>query len=127
MKSTRKNIALEVNSALAIMQEIYNDIAEQKNNASMIMKKMLVFLKTSEDMLTIGQVIKEQQKILNDCTEKKISLVKIHSNLLKIDKTTSNKPSSSGKLELSDDDNKLLEEFLKNGKLEDNDEPNYTM
>ena len=40
-------------------------------------------MKDAEDMSTIGPVIKEQQKILNDCTEKKISLVKLQSVLLK--------------------------------------------
>jgi polyhydroxybutyrate depolymerase len=56
------------------MQEIYNDIVEQKNTASMITKKMLTFMKDAEDMSVIGPVIKEQQKILNDCTEKKMAL-----------------------------------------------------
>ena len=43
----------------------------------MITKKMLSFMKEAEDMSVIGPGIKEQQKILNDCTEKKISLVKL--------------------------------------------------
>ena len=78
MGRERKNIiSLDVDSALALMQEIYNDIVEQKNTASLIMKKMLSFMKDAEDMSVIGPVIKEQQKILNECTEKKISLVKL--------------------------------------------------
>ena len=48
------------------MQEIYFDIVEQKNTATLIMKKMLSFMKESEDMSVIGPVIKEQQKIA-DC------------------------------------------------------------
>ena len=79
----KKNITLDVDSAVALMQEIYNDIVEQKNTASLIMKKMLSFMKDSEDMSVIGPVIKEQQKILNECTEKKISLVKLQNILLK--------------------------------------------
>ena len=69
-------LSLDVESALALMQEIYNDVAEQKNQAALIMKKMYGFMKESEDMSILGPVIKEQQKILNECTEKKISLVK---------------------------------------------------
>ena len=83
MKDRKRNISLDTESALALMQEIYNDIVENRNTASLIMKKMLSFMKDAEDMSTIGPVIKEQQKILNDCTEKKISLVKLQGALLK--------------------------------------------
>ena len=83
MRERKNIIALDTDSALALMQEIYNDIVEQKNTASMITKKMLTFMKDAEDMSVIGPVIKEQQKILNDCTEKKISLVKLQGALLK--------------------------------------------
>ena len=65
------------------MQEIYNDIVEQKGHASLIMKKMLAFMKEADDMSMIGPVIKEQQKILNECTEKKISLVKLQNAMMK--------------------------------------------
>jgi hypothetical protein len=93
------------------MQEIYNDIVEQKNTASMITKKMLTFMKDAEDMSVIGPVIKEQQKILNDCTEKKISLVKLQSALLK--QTQGSGPNSTGgKLQLTDEDRVLLEKLM---------------
>jgi len=110
--SNRKNIALDTDSALALMQEIYNDIVEQKNTATLIMKKMLSFMKESEDMSVIGPVIKEQQKILNDCTEKKISLVKLQSVLLKQTQTGGGKGGPMGKLELSDEDRALLEKMI---------------
>jgi len=93
------------------MQEIYNDIVEQKNTASMITKKMLSFMKDSEDMSVIGPVIKEQQKILNDCTEKKISLVKLQSALLK-QTQGSGSNSNMGKLQLTEDDKLLLEKLM---------------
>jgi hypothetical protein len=108
----RKNlISLDTDSALALMQEIYNDIVEQKNTASMITKKMLTFMKDAEDMSVIGPVIKEQQKILNDCTEKKISLVKLQSALLK--QTTGGSNNSGGKLQLTDEDKAILEQLMK--------------
>jgi hypothetical protein len=83
MRRKKNILSLDTDSALSLMQEIYNDIVEQKQTASMITKKMLSFMKEAEDMSVIGPVIKEQQKILNDCTEKKISLVKLQSALLK--------------------------------------------
>jgi hypothetical protein len=109
---TKKNLlSLDTDSALALMQEIYNDIVEQKLTASMITKKMLSFMKESEDMTIIGPVIKEQQKILNDCTEKKISLVKLQSVLLK--QTGGGQVQSGGKLDLTEEDRQLLEKLMK--------------
>lgn len=126
MRERKNMISLDVDSALALMQEIYNDIVEQKNTASLIMKKMLSFMKDAEDMSVIGPVIKEQQKILNECTEKKISLVKLQSALLK--QTTGGvggKSSPMGKLELTDEDRELLDKLVNDGN--DNKPQNYTI
>ena len=112
MRTVRKNIALETDSALALMQEIYNDIVEQKNTATLIMKKMLSFMKESEDMSVIGPVIKEQQKILNDCTEKKISLVKLQGVLLKQTQSAGKAGGPMGKLTLSDEDRDILDKLM---------------
>ena len=117
MRERKNIIALDTDSALALMQEIYNDIVEQKNTASMITKKMLTFMKDAEDMSVIGPVIKEKQKILNDCTEKKISLVKLQGALLK--QTQGTGPNSGGKLSLTDEDRTLLEKLMN----EPDDEP----
>lgn len=116
-----------MDSALALMQEIYNDIVEQKNTASLITKKMLTFMKDAEDMSVIGPVIKEQQKILNDCTEKKISLVKLQGVLLKQSGTTGGSTDKGfGKLTLSDDDRDLLEKLV-NDQDNDTKTGNYTI
>jgi hypothetical protein len=112
MRQRKNLISLDVDSALALMQEIYNDVVENRNTASVIMKKMLSFMKDAEDMSVIGPVIKEQQKILNDCTEKKISLVKLQSLLLKQTQSNGGKNISMGKLELSDEDRTLLEKMI---------------
>lgn len=112
MAITKKSISLEINSALALMQEIYNDIVEQRNTANIITKKMLGFMKEAEDMSLLGPVIKEQQKILNDCIEKKISIVKLQSLLIKQSGGNTDK-ASFGKMELSDDEKLILEELIK--------------
>ena len=112
MGRERKNIiSLDVDSALALMQEIYNDVVENRNTASQIMRKMMSFMKDAEDMSVIGPVIKEQQKILNDCTEKKISLVKLQSVLLKQTSSGGGK-TPIGKLDLTDEDRLLLDKML---------------
>jgi len=108
----KKVISLDTDSALAVMQEIYNDIVEQKTTASLITKKMLTFMKDAEDMTMIGSVIDKQQKILQDCTEKKISLVKLQSALLKQTGGGTSTPESFGKMELSAEDKKVLQELI---------------
>jgi hypothetical protein len=120
MREKKNIISLDTDSALALMQEIYNDIVEQKNTASMITKKMLTFMKDAEDMSVIGPVIKEQQKILNDCTEKKISLVKLQNALLK--QTHGSGPNAvGGKLQLTDEDRVLLEKLMNESDSESNE------
>lgn len=113
MRERKNIISLDTDSALALMQEIYNDVVENRNTASLIMKKMLSFMKDAEDMSVIGPVIKEQQKILNECTEKKISLVKLQSALLK--QTQGSSPASGGKLQLTDEDREILEKLMNDG------------
>lgn len=114
MRERKNNITLDVDSALALMQEIYNDVVENRNTANQIMRKMMSFMKDAEDMSTIGPVIKEQQKILNDCTEKKISLVKLQGVLLKQSSSGGGKSGPMGKLELSDEDRELLDKMINN-------------
>jgi hypothetical protein len=77
----KKEIALNKDSVLSLMQEIYNELVEQRSTALRIQNKMLVLLKDAEDMTVIGPVIKEQQKIINDTIEKKLSLSKIQSSI----------------------------------------------
>ena len=121
MRPKRNLITLEIDSALSLMQEIYNDIVEQKNTASLIMKKMLSFMKDAEDMSVIGPVIKEQQKILNECTEKKISLVKLQGVMLKQQQSSGAAGGGfTGKLTLSDEDRDILDKLMN----EDSDKGN---
>jgi hypothetical protein len=127
MREKKNLISLEIDSALSLMQEIYNDIVEQKNTASLIMKKMLSFMKDAEDMSVIGPVIKEQQKILNECTEKKISLVKLQGTLLK-QTQGGGKSTPMGKLTLSDEDREILDKLVNDSDSgKNNSSENYTL
>ena len=77
----KKQIQLNKDSVLALMQEIYNELVEQRGTAIRIQNKMLAMLKDPEDMQVIGPVIKEQQKIVNDTIEKKLTLSKLQSSI----------------------------------------------
>jgi hypothetical protein len=107
-RKRKKEIALNKDSVLGLMQEIYNELVEQRSTAIRIQNKMLALLKDAEDMTVIGPVIKEQQKIINDTIEKKISLSKIQSSLWE--------KSKSGKEDtftLTDMDDELLQNLIK--------------
>jgi hypothetical protein len=66
---------------------------EQRNTAIRIQNKMLTMMKEPEDMTLIGPVIEKQQKIINDCVEKKLSLSKLQASIW--EKTNSTKESFS--------------------------------
>jgi hypothetical protein len=63
------------------MQEIYNELVEQRTTAIRIQNKMIGMMKEPEDMTLIGPVIEKQQKIVNDCVEKKLTLSKLQSGI----------------------------------------------
>lgn len=77
----KKEINLTKDSILGLMQEIYNELVEQKNTAIRIQNKMLTMMKEPEDMTLIGPVIEKQQKIINDCVDKKLALSKLQAQL----------------------------------------------
>ena len=76
-------------------------------------------LKDPTDMTTIGPVIEKQQKIINDCVEKKISLSKLQSNIW--EKSNSNTESFT----LSDLDDDMIQNLIE--KDVSNDEETYKM
>ena len=80
-RPTKKEINLSKDSMLSLMQEIYNELVEQRNTAIRIQNKMLTMMKEPEDMTLIGPVIEKQQKIINDCVEKKLTLSKLQSSM----------------------------------------------
>ena len=80
-RPTKKEIKFNQDSILSLMQEIYNELVEQRNTAIRIQNKMLTMMKEPEDMTLIGPVIEKQQKIINDCVEKKLTLAKLQSGI----------------------------------------------
>jgi radical SAM superfamily enzyme YgiQ (UPF0313 family) len=65
-RPTKKEINLSKESMLSLMQEIYNELVEQRSTAIRIQNKMLTMMKEPEDMAMIGPIIEKQQKIIND-------------------------------------------------------------
>ena len=80
-KPKKKQILFTKDSILTLMQEIYNELVEQRTTAIRIQNKMVSMMKEPEDMTLIGPVIEKQQKIINDCVEKKLTLSKLQSSI----------------------------------------------
>lgn len=80
-RPAKKEINFNKESILNLMQEIYNELVEQRTTAIRIQNKMLTMLKDPEDMTMIGPVIEKQQRIINECVEKKLSLSKLQSGI----------------------------------------------
>ena len=116
----RKEINFTKDSILSLMQEIYNELVEQRQTAIRIQNKMLSMLKDPADMTTIGPVIEKQQKIVNDCVEKKISLSKLQSSIW--EKSNNNKEESFSLADLDDD---LIQNLIERDVS--NDEESYKM
>ena len=117
----KKEINLTKDSMLSLMQEIYNELVEQRNTAIRIQNKMLSMMKEPEDMTLIGPVIEKQQKIINDCVEKKLTLSKLQAGIW--EKSSSNQESFS----LSDMDDELMRSLIDRDSEIDDDEPTYKM
>jgi hypothetical protein len=80
-KPKKKEINFTKDSILTLMQEIYNELVEQRSTAIRIQNKMISMMKEPEDMTVIGPVIEKQQKIIHDCVEKKLTLSKLQSGI----------------------------------------------
>jgi hypothetical protein len=120
-RSRKKEISLNQDSVLGLMQEIYNELVEQRATAIRIQNKMLAMLKDPEDMTLIGPVIKEQQKIINDTIEKKLTLSKLQSTIW--EKTNNSKESD---FNLSDMDDDLLQSLIKKD-IDNSNNKNYKL
>jgi hypothetical protein len=104
----KKEISLNKESVLSLMQEIYNELVEQRATALRIQNKMLSLMKDSSDMAIIGPIIKEQQKIINDTVEKKLTLSKLQSTIW--EKSTQK---DGNEFSLSQIDDDLIQDLLK--------------
>lgn len=107
-RKRKKDISLNKESVLGLMQEIYNELVEQRSTAMRIQNKMLTMLKDPEDMTLIGPVIKEQQKIINDTIEKKLSLSKLQATIWE-----KSKSGNDDNFTINDMDDDLLQNLIK--------------
>ena len=109
-RPAKKEINLSKESILSLMQEIYNELVEQRNTAIRIQNKMLSLMKEVEDMTLIGPIIEKQQKIINECVEKKRSLSKLQSSIW--EKTSNNNNNENFTISDIDMDDDIIKSLL---------------
>jgi hypothetical protein len=102
----KKEIGLNKESILSLLQEIYNELVEQRSTAIRVQNKMLTMLKDPEDMTVIGPVLEKQQKIINDVVEKKLTLAKLQSSIWE------KSSQSDENLSLGDIDDDMLQSLI---------------
>jgi len=103
----RKEIKLTHESAVSLMQEIYNESVEQRSTAIRIQNKMIGFMKEAIDMALIGPVLKEQQKIIDSSIDKKLQLSKLLTNIVSKNMEDTQSPHSLGE-DIKESINQLL-------------------
>jgi len=118
-RPSKKEINLSKESMLSLMQEIYNELVEQRSTAIRIQNKMLTMMKEPEDMTLIGPVIEKQQKIINDCVDKKLQLSKLQSSIWE------KQNSKDEDFDISEMDDSLLQGLI--AKDIDSDNQNFSM
>jgi hypothetical protein len=102
----KKEIDTSKSSILSLLQEVYNELVEQRNTALRVQNKMLAFLKDPEDMTLIGPVLEKQQKIINDVVEKKLTLAKLQTTIWEISSR------QEDDISLNDGDEEMLQALL---------------
>lgn len=86
----KKDIILSKDSVLSLMQEIYNELVEQRTTAIRIQNKLIGMMNDPKNVASISGVLKEQQKIINDTIEKKLQLSKLQSTIWEKSNQSSN-------------------------------------
>ena len=117
----RKEINFTKDSILSLMQEIYNELVEQRQTAIRIQNKLIAMMNNSKDMPAISGILKEQQKIINETIEKKLTLSKLQSSIW--EKSQNNHQED---FSLSDMDEDMLQTLI-NKDLENEDNGGYKL
>ena len=105
----KKKIELNSESLVSLMQEIYNDCSEQRKRAlsDINERKAMAEMDNTTDIYQVGKVNNESLKLIDSVIEKKLSLVKLQSQLM--DKSSDD---ISGGF-LSENDKDLLRDIVK--------------
>jgi len=116
----KTNVKLNKDSLEGLMQEIYNECVNLKNQAvkDIAERKRQAEIEDTADIYQLGKVNNESLKIVDSVIDKKLALAKLQTNFLndtKVDVTSD--------VELSDQDKDMLRDIIK--KQSDDKDLNY--
>ena len=112
----KKKIELNSESLMSLMQEIYNDCSEQRKRAlgDINERKAMAEMDNTTDIYQVGKVNNESLKLIDSVIEKKLSLVKLQSQLM----TESTDENTGGFL--SEHDKEILRDIVKENEQKNN-------
>lgn len=88
------------------------ELDENRAQAKILFNKMMSFMKDASDLETLGPIIKDQQKIMNDAIAHKVQLSKLQNSILI--KQAESKGGGIGKMTISTQEREMLEQLLEN-------------
>ena len=115
-KSSKTQISVNEESMQKLMQETYNEIADERNKALILYKRVTKDIDSNSDIALIGKVANDLLKIMDGAVEKKLKLIKLQSDILY---KTAKTDSSPDNFTMTDEDKKWAEEMLEKQKNKD--------
>ena len=123
----KKEIKLTTDSFLSLTQEAYNELVEQRTTAIRTINenKSKVNVEDMHDLTNLNKSNTDLLKLIDTTIDKKISLVKLMSQL--IFKSSNSENSDSGNGAITPEDMALLRDIFKNdeGKEDEDDKKEY--
>jgi hypothetical protein len=118
----KKKIELTVDGFTSIAQEAYNELVEQRNICIRTINenKNNVSVEDIHDLTNLNKVNTDLLKIIDSAIDKKLTLVKLMSQLVHKDNSSSNDSGSNS--QLTPEDMELLKEIFKQDDNNNSDE-----
>ena len=116
----KTNVKLNKESLESLMQEIYNECVNLKNQAvrDISERKRQAEIEDTTDIYQLGKVNNESLKIVDSVIDKKLAIAKLQTNFI-----NDNKVDITSDVELSDNDKDMLRDLIK--KQSDDKDINY--
>jgi len=116
----KTNVKLNKESLESLMQEIYNECVNLKNQAvrDISERKRQAEIEDTTDIYQLGKVNNESLKIVDSVIDKKLAIAKLQTNFI-----NDNKVDVTSDVELSDNDKDMLRDLIK--KQSDDKDINY--
>lgn len=111
----RNQVDLSEESMVQLMQEVYNELTDERNRALRAFNQFSRDMDTNEDIALVGRITNDLLKIIDLTVEKKIRLIKIQGDILF---KNNDKDNSKGSIKLTEEDKQIVQDYLKKTTVE---------